>query len=246
MREQLLSNLSNKHNKTVYVDGSQEYTYLELFEKVKLLNRFFALHDISRIAIYMDKSFVSYSIIIAAYLSKVTFSVWNTELPKNRIEYFHSIYKPDLVFIATERFNDLFDNCELIDSVFSELDYTQGDELVEQKGNELAYVLFTSGSTNLPKGCKISYRALDLLIEKAVLEFNINEADICGQYAPFYFDMSILDIFLVPYIGATLVAFTTFNEKLRPGTIIQNKKITFINSVPPRSALFRMPFPKMS
>ena len=232
MRKKLLFSLSNNHNRAVYIDGQNEYTYCELLEKVKTLNRFFMLHNIKRIAICMDKSFVSYSLIIAAYLSKVTFSVWNTELPKNRIEYFYSIYRPDVVFIANKEENILFENCVPIDSEFFDLNYAQGDELIEQAENELAYVLFTSGSTSLPKGCKISYRALDLLIEKAALEFGIKETDVCGQYAPFYFDMSILDIFLVPYVGATLVAFTTFSEKLRPGTLIQNKKISFINSVP--------------
>lgn len=216
--------------KIAYIDTKGFYTYFDLFEKVSMLNDYFVFHNIKKIAIYMEKSFSAYSLILAAYLSKVTFSVWNTYLPRNRIDYYYDVFKPDMVFIENKVYS-IFSNCLLVEQVFVN-SFSSTRDFIVRDDNELAYVLFTSGSTNLPKGCKISYYSLDLLIEKSTVEMNVNENDVYGQYAPFYFDMSILDIFIVPYVGATLVAFSTFSERLRPGNIIYNNQITFINSVP--------------
>ena len=81
---------------------------------------------------------------------------------------------------------------------------------------DLLYVLFTSGSTGIPKGVTICHRSVIDYIDWVVDEFGITEKDVFGNQAPFYFDNSILDIYASMKTGATLniipsILFNMFN-----------------------------------
>ncbi len=69
---------------------------------------------------------------------------------------------------------------------------------------DLAYVLFTSGSTGTPKGVAISHRNVIAYSEWYVDTFNVTENDICGGQTPFYFSMSVSDIYGCIRSGACL------------------------------------------
>ncbi len=60
---------------------------------------------------------------------------------------------------------------------------------------DILYVLFTSGSTGIPKGVIISHRSVIDYIEWAAETFGFNHESIWGNQAPFYFDNSVLDIY---------------------------------------------------
>lgn len=61
--------------------------------------------------------------------------------------------------------------------------------------NDLLYVLFTSGSTGIPKGVSITHRSVIDFIEWACEALRLPEGVRFGSQAPFYFDNSILDIY---------------------------------------------------
>ena len=65
-------------------------------------------------------------------------------------------------------------------------------------------VLFTSGSTGIPKGVSIAHRSVIDYIDWVTETFSVSQDDIFGNQAPFYFDNSILDIYSCLKTGATL------------------------------------------
>lgn len=65
------------------------------------------------------------------------------------------------------------------------------------------YMIFTSGSTGTPKGIVISHRNVIDFIEWMSKECEFTNNDIMGNQAPFYFDLSVKDIYLTLKCGAT-------------------------------------------
>lgn len=70
--------------------------------------------------------------------------------------------------------------------------------------DDVAYILYTSGSTGSPKGVMITHRNIQNYIDWACSYFNITADDSILGTAPFYFDMSTFDIFCALASGATL------------------------------------------
>lgn len=66
------------------------------------------------------------------------------------------------------------------------------------------YCIHTSGSTGIPKGVLISHAAVIDYINWAIETYDFQPDDVIGNQAPFIFDNSTLDIFVMLFTGATL------------------------------------------
>jgi D-alanine--poly(phosphoribitol) ligase subunit 1 len=86
------------------------------------------------------------------------------------------------------------------------------------------YILFTSGSTGIPKGVTICHRSVIDYMEWVCETFQIDENTRFGNQAPFYFDNSILDIYCTLKTGASMYIVP---EKL---FIFPIKLIEYLNS----------------
>jgi len=100
--------------------------------------------------------------------------------------------------------------------------------------NELAYILYTSGSTGTPKGVSITHRNAVCFVNWAYEYFQVNSDDVLSSHAPFYFDLSVFDIYVALKAGGRLCllppAVSAFPSSL--AEYIAAKGITIWYSVP--------------
>ncbi len=97
-----------------------------------------------------------------------------------------------------------------------------------------AYIIYTSGSTGTPKGVVISHRSIIDYIEWARGTFDLSTPQQIASQAPFYFDNSVLDIYLCLATASTLhiPPLEIFAFPVRLLEYLQTHKITFLFWVP--------------
>ena len=107
--------------------------------------------------------------------------------------------------------------------------------LTDQIDTDPVYSIFTSGSTGTPKGVVISHRGVIDYIDWANNAFKFDgENMVIGNQAPFYFDNSTLDIYLMYSTGATLdiIPESCFTFPADLVDYMNDHKISFVFWVP--------------
>jgi amino acid adenylation domain-containing protein len=99
---------------------------------------------------------------------------------------------------------------------------------------DLAYLLYTSGTTGIPKGVMLTHRHALTFIEWSAATIGTGPEDRFSNHAPFHFDLSVFDLYLAAYGGATVSVvpeeWAYFGRDL--ARFIQQERITVWYSVP--------------
>ena len=194
------------------------------------------------VAVLMQKSAKTLVTFLGVAMSGNYYTVVDDKMPQNRVEKILDTFKPAV--IITDKINQkkaVKLGCQTLlyeDLIQKSLQEKERDKIiaVEKKviDTDILYVLFTSGSTGIPKGVIITHRSVIDYTEWVGETFNLDHNVIIGNQAPFYFDNSVLDIYSTIRNGGTLhiVPQMLYSFPIRLLEYIKNNSINTIFWVP--------------
>lgn len=229
-------------NKLAFVDNKREVTYKELLENSKKIGTYLSTNEKNQpIAIFIDKTVSCLETMFGVLYSGNFYTVIDTKSPMERINLILNTLEPIKIITDSKNLSKLKsfgieDNiCVYEDMLNEKID----EKMLSQVRRKMIdtdpmYILFTSGSTGVPKGTVIAHKSVISYSNWVKETFNITSDTIWGSQTPFYFSMSITDVFSTILSGATLYIIPKmyFSFPIKLLEFINEKKINTIYWVP--------------
>lgn len=193
------------------------------------------------VAIYMDKSIESLISFMGVAYSGNFYTPLDTMAPLYRIRGILDILKPHIIISDKKHINMIKEVVgEIICICYEDIvDSEPDDDAIDDISDRIIdldalYVLFTSGSTGIPKGVIVSHKSVISYAEWVTKTFGISKDTVFGNQTPFYFSMSVLDIFATIRACAKMYILPKqlFSFPVRLLEFIRDNKINTIYWVP--------------
>lgn len=188
-------------------------TYSEFLNTAKAIGMDIAKSGVFKkpIAVIAERSVKNLAAMFGVLYSGNFYTVIDSEMPPERVKAIFNTLKPAAVVVTKACLSLL----EKLDFNGKAVNYeiakdcpADGSLLGKIRENMIdsdpAYVLFTSGSTGVPKGAVVSHKAVLTYVKWYADTFKIDESTVFGSQTPFYFSMSVSDVFSTVFAGGEL------------------------------------------
>lgn len=189
--------------------GKAVLTYAELNQKADLLSAHLietGLKPSAAVAICLERSFDWVIAALAAMRSGAAYVAMDNSWPDERIRYVLADSGATHIIARTDLLNRIKPSAVGIDPRQLTLEVSAGDQTTRPKisSDDLAYIIYTSGTSGYPKGVEITHRNLAHLVDWHCDAFQITEQDRASHLAGLSFDAAAWEIWPNLAAGASI------------------------------------------
>ncbi len=185
-----------------------------------------------RVLLSLLPSTSAYAGMVGTLIAGGTFCPVNIKGPESRNADIIRAFSPDIILFDGTPFSFL----DASPATTPRIDIlrlgTQSLDRPVTEYSEVAYVVFTSGSSGQPKGVKIGRTGFSHFLSIARTYFDLAPSERWGQFSNLGYDLAVMDVFLAITQGGTLVPLASLKEQLKPATAIKEQRIAIWHSVP--------------
>lgn len=200
-------------DKPAFSDEGRAFTFGELWDFSRRCGAAIArrVEAVNRpIAVLTGRTAVTVAAFQAVLASGNYYAPVDEAMPAARMEAILSQLQPSLLLCAPgqeETAQRLSRLCPVLNMEDGALE-APDDALLEGRRARVldadpAYAIFTSGSTGTPKGIVVSHRSVIDFVEWMADACRFSQDDVLANQAPFYFDLSVKDLYMTLKCGAT-------------------------------------------
>lgn len=203
--------VEKKPDKTAYSDGAESLSFREVYRQSRGIGSFLSKRGIYKrpIAVFMRKAPKEIAAFFGVIAGGCFYVPIDEEMPKGRIQLILDNIQPPLMICdpATAPLAESFQHGEIVlydDIARTEIDGAALDAIYERSiDTDPIYIVFTSGSTGIPKGVAACHRSVIDYIEQLSEVLGFNENTVFGNQTPLYFDACLKELYPTIKFGAT-------------------------------------------
>ena len=195
-------------------EGETQITYGQYLQQARSVGTALlaAVPDRGPIVVMLPKGIPALLCFMGAMYAGCPYVPMNMETPVSRLEKMFENLEPAAMIALdnqTEKLRGEFPRIPVLS--FGELLSGEADAAALERSldrvadTDPIYIMYTSGSTGMPKGVTIAHRGVIDYAHWVTERFGYNETAVMANQAPFYFDNSIFDIYGCMLCGGKLI-----------------------------------------
>jgi amino acid adenylation domain-containing protein len=222
--------------------GADTLNYAELDTRANALAAHLQQHGVvrgDRVGLCLPRSVDLITAVFAVLKTGAAYVPMDTSYPADRLQHMADNANMKLLLThsslrdrmpAHKGFTASIDDVDLTRSA---LTGASSRASVETDADDLLYVVYTSGSTGLPKGAGVRHRNEVNLLQWYLREYNINNADSVLVISAFGFDLTQKNL-LAPLVAGACVVLPQSDhyDHLEALNLVRQHKITLMNCAP--------------
>ena len=249
-------------NKIAYEDTDSSVTFFEVKQKAQAIGSYVAdkIGAVNRpVAVMSGRKAITPVIFLGVVYAGCFYAPLDSSAPDYRLSHIIKQLNPAVIIADRDnakRAESLADNIDILiaeDIIEYEIDEAKLEKISRfAKATDPLYVIFTSGSSGVPKGVITSQESLIYYIDAYNDVMDITVDDVLGNQSPLDYIAAIRDIYLPLKTGASMFIIPKqyFSIPVNLFDVLNDKKITAIGwsvsalSVPTSMGVFEHSTPK--